>query len=327
MTTDPAKTHVVKELKHDSPIIGCRFDPTGKYVFFGSQDFRVWRWDWSGEAKLEFNHNAWVRGIAFHPGGETVLTGGYDGRLLWWPTTAEKVEPVRAVDAHKGWVRAVTVSPSGDLVATAGNDNRVRLWNFQDGSLVRELVGHEAHVYNAVFHPDGANLVSGDLKAKLLHWDIATGERKRQFVAEALNKYDPTFMADIGGYRGLAFNRDGTRLGGSGITNVTNAFAGVGNPAVVEFDWASGELKVQHESKAKVQGAAWGLALHPDGYTIGLSGGAGGGFLYFWKPDEKEEFHQFKLPNMARDMALSADGLYVATGHYDNQVRIVKLAE
>ena len=42
-TIDVTKTHVAKELKHDSPIISCRFDPTGKYVFFGAQDFKVCR--------------------------------------------------------------------------------------------------------------------------------------------------------------------------------------------------------------------------------------------------------------------------------------------
>ncbi|MBI2480491.1 MAG: hypothetical protein HYV60_18245 [Planctomycetia bacterium] len=160
-TIDVTKTHVAKELKHESPIISCRFDPTGKYVFFGAQDFKVWRWEWSGEAKVEFNHNAWVRGIAFHPNGETVLTAGYDGRLVWWPVAADKPEPIREVAAHDGWARAVAVSPDGSLVATAGNDHTVKLWNFADGSLVKEFVGHDCHVYNVLFHPDGKSLVSG----------------------------------------------------------------------------------------------------------------------------------------------------------------------
>ncbi|MEO8497609.1 MAG: hypothetical protein ABI614_21285 [Planctomycetota bacterium] len=326
-TIDVTKTHIAKELKHGSPIISCRFDPTGKYVFFGAQDFKVWRWEWSGEAKAELNHNAWVRGIAFHPNGETVLTAGYDGRLVWWPVAAEKPEPLREVAAHDGWARTVAVSPDGSLVATAGNDRKVKLWNFADGSLVKEFVGHDCHVYNVLFHPDGKCLVSGDLKANLIHWNIETGEQVRKMTAESLCKYDPTFLADIGGFRGLAFDAAGTRLAGSGITNVTNAFAGIGNPAIVVFDWESGELKLQHESKAKLQGVGWGVAFHPDGFVIGISGGGGGGFLLFWKPDSKEEFHQLKFPNNARDLDLASDGLHVVTGHFDTHVRISTLAE
>lgn len=324
---DVTKTHVSKELKHDSPIISCRFDPTGKYVFFGAQDYKVWRWEWSGDAKVEFNHNAWVRGIAFHPNGEAVLTAGYDGRLVWWPVAAEKPEPIREVAAHDGWTRAVAVSPDGSLVATGGNDHKVKLWSFADGSLVKEFAGHESHVYNVLFHPDGKNLVSGDLKANLIHWNIESGEQSRKMTAEALCKYDPTFLADIGGLRGLAFDAAGTRLAGSGITNVTNAFAGVGNPAIVVYDWESAELKIQHESKAKLQGVGWGVAMHPENFVIGISGGGGGGFLLFWKPDGKEEFHQMKFPNNARDLDLASDGLHVVTGHYDKHIRVSMLAE
>ena len=324
---DVTKTHVAKELKHDSPIISCRFDPTGNYIFFGAQDFKVWRWEWSGDAKVVFNHSAWVRGIAFHPNAETVLTAGYDGRLVWWPATSDTPEPTREVTAHDGWARAVDVSPDGSLVATAGNDHKVKLWDFADGSLVKEFVGHDCHVYNVLFHPDGKSLVSGDLKANLIHWNIDTGEQVRKMTAEALYKYDTTFLADIGGFRGLAFDAAGTRLAGSGITNVTNAFAGIGRAAVVVYDWESGELQQQHESKAKPNGVGWGVALHPENVIIGISGGGGGGFLLFWKPDSKEEFHQLNLKNNARDLDLASDGLHVVTGHFDRHVRVLRLAE
>ena len=54
-------------------------------------------------------------------------------------------------------------------------------------------------------------------------------------------------MADHGGARGMAFAADGSKLACSGITNVSNAFAGVGNPAVVLIDWKSGKSTPQDE--------------------------------------------------------------------------------
>ena len=80
-----------------------------------------------------------------------MITGGFDGRLIWWPTEGEKLEPIRTIEAHDGWVRAVVVSPDGSLVASVGNDLKVKLWNVADGKLVREMTGHESHIYNAVF--------------------------------------------------------------------------------------------------------------------------------------------------------------------------------
>ena len=42
---DPTKTRQVQELKHGSPLIGCRFDPTGRFVFAGAQDSTIQRWE------------------------------------------------------------------------------------------------------------------------------------------------------------------------------------------------------------------------------------------------------------------------------------------
>lgn len=324
---DPTKTHVAKSLAHDSPLISCRFDPSGRFVFAGAEDSRVWRWEIESGMKTEFaGHKSWTRGITFHPNGETMITGGYEGALIWWPVAAEKPAPIRTIAAHEGWVRAVAVSPNGELVASAGNDNLVKLWRMNDGGLVRQFAGHERHVYNLAFHPDGKQLASSDLMGNFFHWEIGTGNKPRAIASEAMHKYDPTFCADIGGSRAMSFSRDGKLLACGGITNVSNAFAGIGNPIVVVFDWEAGKEKIQLLSKAKLRGSSWGLAFHPQSFLIGASGGGGGGHLLFWKFDEQNEFHTFKLPNTARDLDLHPDGLQIATAHHDKQVRICKMA-
>jgi WD40 repeat protein len=323
---EPTKTHVTLQLKHTSPFISCRFDPSGSFVFAGAQDSRVWRWDLQSQQKVEYTgHESWVRAIGFSAQRSTVITGGYDGRIVWSDLRSEKPKPQRTITAHDGWIRALDVSPDEQLLATVGNDLVVRIWQAESGELVRELNGHESHIYNVRFHPDGQHLVTADLKGKLIDWDLGTGKQARQLEAPSLYKYDKTFRADIGGARGLAFSPDGSRLACSGITNVSNAFAGVGNPLVVVLDWESGKEQIQQASKAKLRGAMWGVALHPDGTTIAVSGGGGGGFLLFWKPDGKEEFHQLKLPNTARDFDLAPDHLRVATAHYDSHVRIYRM--
>ena len=324
---DVAKTHVAKTHKHGSPLIACRFDPTGRYVFFAAQDYRVWRLELASDKKAELKgHESWVRGMAFDKDGQTLLTGGFDGRLIWWPAQQEKPVPQRQIVAHKGWVRAVAVSPDNQLVATVGNDLMVKLWRIGDGQLVREMSGHERHVYHVAFHPSGKHLVTGDLLGNLFHWEVETGKLVRKLAVAALHKYDKGFKADIGGFRDLRFSADGKWLACAGITNVTNAFAGVGNPLVELWDWSAGKQKIQFVSKAKLRGVAWGVANHRDGFTVGAAGGGGGGHLLFWKPDKSEEFHHAKLPDTARDLDLSPDGLTLATAHYDGRLRISKMA-
>jgi len=323
---DPTKTHVVATWKYERPLTSCRFDPLGRYVFAGTEDYSVERFRLSdGEVTPLVGHESWCRAIAFTPDGKTTLTGGYDGRLLWWQTDAAKPMPLRAVAAHDGWIRAVAVSHDGKIVATCGNDHLVKLWDVATGKPLRTLSGHESHVYNVAFHPDGKSLASCDLKANFKHWNLADGKELRTFRVEALHKYDESFRADIGGARSMAFSTDGKLLAAGGTTNCTNAFGGVLECAMAAVDWEAGKLKTLHVTKEKNRGTIWGLAWHADGYWIGMSGGRNA-LIVFWKPDVAQEFATFAMPEVGRGFDLAPDGITAAVAMAENQVRICRLA-
>jgi prepilin-type processing-associated H-X9-DG protein len=107
----------------------------------------------------------------------------------------------------------------------------------------------------------------------------------------------------------------------AGITNVSNAFAGVGNPLVVLFDWKTGKPKQLLRPKVNFQGTAWGTIVHPSGFIAGVGGG-NGGVLWFWKPDNAQDFFSLKLPNNARDLDLHPDGRRLAVAFADGSVRL-----
>lgn len=326
---DPTKTHVALEHKHGRPLTACRWDPLGRFVFLGAEDNFVHRFDVASKSIASLAaHDSWVRAIGCSPNGEFLYSGGYDGRLVWWPAADEKAQPIRVVEGHQGWIRALAVSPDGRLIATCGNDNLVKLWNAADGQLVQTLAGHATHVYNVAFHPSGQSLISCDLKGNVKEWDTSGGAVKRDLApAAALYRYDTTFRADIGGARSIAFRTDGEQLAVGGITNVTNAFAGIGEVAVVLIDLADGKVVRLLEAKDKIRGCAWGVAHHPDDFWIGLAGGGGGGWLYFWKGDAPQEFFRLKLANDGRDGDLSPDKTRVAVAHADGNLRLYALHE
>ncbi|MCA9103281.1 MAG: hypothetical protein KDA63_19135, partial [Planctomycetales bacterium] len=286
------------------------------------------------EAAVMAAHESWVRGIGCSPDGRRVFTGGCDERLVAWgnapadqsaeaPTVAWTVEP-----AHVGWIRGVTVSPDGATVASCGNDQLVKLWRADTGEAVAELSGHESHVYNLIFHPDGSRLFSGDLKGVVIEWDAANGKELRRLDASTIYKYDAGFRADIGGLRAIAINPGGDRLACAGVTNVTNAFAGVGNAAISLLDLSAEGKQVQLlKPKGNPNGVMWGAACHPDGFVIGAAGGGAGGYLYFFREDAAEPFHELKLPNTVRAMALHPDGLRIFVAHHDNKVRVYSMTE
>lgn len=326
MMIDPAQIHQVVDYKHSRPLTACKWDPLARYVFFGAEDNFVHRFDINSKVVTPLaRHDSWVRALGCSPSGEFLYSGGYDGRLIWWPAAAEKPEPARVIDAHQGWLRSLAVSPGGDKIATCGNDNLIKLWNAADGAPLAQLAGHASHVYNVAFRPDGLSLVSCDLKGVVKEWDLATNAFKRDLAAAALWKYDTTFRADLGGARSIAFRGDGNQLALGGITNVSNAFAGIGHPAAVLLEWADGKVAFQLEAKDKANGVAWGLAHHPAGFWIMLTGGGGGGFAYFFKGDAANEYHLFKLPANGRDLSLSPDATRIAVATADNQLRVYAL--
>ncbi len=322
---DPSKTHVVATWKYERPLTACRFDPLGRYVFAGTEDYTVQRFDLKdGKPTPLLGHESWCRAIGFSPDGKATFTGGYDGRLLWWQTDADSPTPLRAITAHNGWIRALAVSPDGQQIATCGNDHLVKVWNAADGSVIHTLTGHESHVYNVAFHPDNQSLVSCDHRAIFRHWNLSDGKEVRTFSAPTLYKYDDKFRAHLGGARSLAFSGDGKLLVAGGTTNVTNALGGILECAAASFDWESGKQKLLHVTKEKNRGTIWGLAWHPEGYWIGMSGGRNA-LLVFWKPDQAEEFAKFAMPEIGRDFALHPDGLQAAVAMAESQVRICRL--
>ena len=42
---NPPGTRLLQQYTHTSPMMGCRFDPSGRFVFGGAQDNTISRWD------------------------------------------------------------------------------------------------------------------------------------------------------------------------------------------------------------------------------------------------------------------------------------------
>lgn len=325
---DVKATHVTHDWKHSAPLIGCRFDPSGRFVFTSAMDQNVQRWNVKdGKAATLSAHDSWLRGIGFSTDGQKTYTAGYDGKLCFWETQAESPTPTHEIDAHHGWIRWLAVHPAGRIVATAGNDLQIKLWDANSGELVRQLDGHQKHIYSLMFHPKGKLLLSGDLAGQINVWDLDSGAKVRTLEATALHIYHRGQQVDYGGVRCMALSPDGQQLACGGLHKGTNPFAGVQEPLVVILDWESGKVLRTHEATQIDRGIIWRLCYLADGTLMGASGGGTGGFLLFWNESDKNEIHKFKLPNTVLDMDYYGSSMHVATAHHDGHLRLSRLGK
>ena len=323
-------SHNVRTWKHTSPLLGCCFDPSGRYLFASSFDFTIQRWDLEQDQHTAFTgHESWLRGLGFSSDGQTLYSAGYEGKLCFWDATAESTEeplrPQKQIEAHEGWIRWLAVHPDGKWIATAGNDLKVKLWSSESGELVQTFEGHQKHIYSLLFHPEGKILLSGDLGGVVNQWDLESGSLMRSFDAKLLHTYHGGQQVDYGGVRCMALSTDGKLLACGGLHKATNPFAGVQEPLVVVFDWQSGEQVRTHEATEIPRGIVWRLFFAPDGTLISGIGGQEA-HLAFWR-EEKTDFHKLTLPDALLDLDRHPNGIDLASVHHSGEIRISRMAE
>jgi WD40 repeat protein len=147
---------------------------------------------------LRGNHEFIMR-IAFSPDGSLLASGDDGGNIMLW--NVESGESVYALRAN-GAIGSLAFSPDGTILASGnveGNTD-IELWGMQNGQKTHTIKGHTGNVYNLVFTPDGAQLISASGDRTIKFWDVASGQELRTLMGHSNFVY------------GLAMSPDGTIL-------------------------------------------------------------------------------------------------------------------
>jgi WD40 repeat protein len=119
--------------------------------------------------------------LAFAPDGKTLAWGNQNGVTLLNP--AEKDSKKRRLLKASGWVPSLSFSPDGLLLACGMQGGHIRLVDAtkaepQEGTALR---GDECAWIYVVFAPDGKTLLSSGWDGKLILWNPATGQKRREW--------------------------------------------------------------------------------------------------------------------------------------------------
>jgi len=208
-----------------------RFDPTGTILATGSHDGQLRTFDIEKNVLLKQTPAfvaptpSAIYSIAWSGDGKRIAVGGFlPGAKLIDPVAGTVLREFKAFDektfpkGHRDQILTVALSKDGKLLATGSSDRTIRLWNADDGSVIREFANadikktiptdpqpaHPGWVNCAIFSADEKYLIAAGSAPKnrgyLSVWSVADG---RRMYATELNTA-PIFS--------IAASPDGTKL-------------------------------------------------------------------------------------------------------------------
>lgn len=123
-----------------------------------------------------------VTALAFSPDGSLLATGGGEpsrnGELMFWNVTEKKLAK-KIEEAHSDTLTDIEFSRDGQFIVTCASDKFVKMFNVEDGSLVRSYEGHTDHVLGVSFKADQSSLASAGADKAIKIWNAETGEQSR----------------------------------------------------------------------------------------------------------------------------------------------------
>ncbi|KIJ13699.1 hypothetical protein PAXINDRAFT_48180, partial [Paxillus involutus ATCC 200175] len=169
---------------HERAVNGIAYLPggLGRRLVTCSDDNTARVWDaethqpiaeWGG-------HEAAICCIAMSPDDQLVASGDIEGRIVIREMKEGQMK--HAIDTSPGSVNSVCFSPDGTKLASAHDDESVRVFDVENGGLVREPIeGHTFYVYSVVWSLDGARIFAASWDTTLRCWDSDTGEGIGEF--------------------------------------------------------------------------------------------------------------------------------------------------
>jgi WD40 repeat protein len=169
---------LVREFKGHTARVHCAvFAGDNNRVITTSEDgtAAVWRLNADKAIRIiKITDKGWVYGAAFHPRQNRVALCARGGHVALYD--AASGNSIHVFRGHSRSVATVHFNRAGDRIVTASDsDNTARVWNANNGSLVRTFSGRVFE--SAAFHPNGKYIVTGNGSGVAIIWNIADGKQ------------------------------------------------------------------------------------------------------------------------------------------------------
>ncbi|GIK66182.1 MAG: hypothetical protein BroJett018_39760 [Chloroflexota bacterium] len=333
---DLATGNARQTLEFDAPVSGLTYGQ--HYVFVGfATDAGILLDPRTFQLVREFSGSGQFLGVFAEDEAYLFAAGIESNTVTLWDTkTGAKI---RDYVSHLAGIQALDVSADGRYLVTGAACNNhqgcvLRLHDVQSGELVYEFSGHTGALLNAVFSPDGTEIVSTSEDGTLRRWALQNNAPSENGLLDLLT--------DEGMVLGLAYSPDGTyfvstsvqmsiplesdvstittvvenmRLDRSTVT-IWDAASTKPNLSISIQDGAIGVIAISPDSRWIALQKLGPNLLTPDVIGLSLLDRQTGQVAYNWSfANENSVYVQF-----------TADGRYVMLYQNKNSFRILDLA-
>ena len=302
----------------DTFIHSIAFSPDGKLLAAGDGPDTISIWDTAtGKYKYELKgHTNDVKNMAFSPDGSVLASISGDSNVFLWNT--QTWQQIGTLTGDMTGIERIAYSQDGERLAAGCSDGRIHLWDANTGKLHKMLTAHQSRISAVIFVKDSQTLVSCSEQGTLRKWDVNTGEN----TLSVENDYD-TFSK-------FTLSRDEKKL--AGLSEFSTPYL---------FDITlptSPKLVKRIHTRLAVD-----LAFSPDGETIATVETDQTAYLWDMNIDTPKHLNgllteidttlwgmKIDRPKLSFKghtaqiacIAFSPDGKTIATGGFDNTLRL-----
>jgi WD40 repeat protein/tRNA A-37 threonylcarbamoyl transferase component Bud32 len=210
--------------------------------------------------------------VEFDKEGENILTSNWDQALVW---DAETLEIKTFIPhPHKYGSRRAAFSPDGRYIVTGGVFGDLKIWNKNNGSLIRTLHGHTGAIWGVSYSPDGTQIASCGDDGTIRIWSAYIDYEK--LIIELAHPNNSI--------NAVSFNHDGTMVASGATDNSIRIWSTKEWKKLYELSGHSGRitsLKFSPDDKKLISGSEdmsiriWDMNTVPPTASIVLTGHSG----------------------------------------------------
>ena len=230
------------------------------------------------------------------------IANGRHGLILF---DAKSGKPTASCKGPGGEPWSSAFSPDGKLFSAGFEDGTASIWDAATGSLLATCRGHANKVLGVSFSPDGTRLLSTSSDGTVRQWAVPTGRM-----------VEPPYDRHSGDVIAAVYSPDGRRVASAGYDHTVRVWQATGRQDVAVLHGHTGPVAV--------------VAFAPDGHRLAsvshrtrLVPAVADDTIRVWEVDPRATLPVLRgHGSYVYPVAYSPDGRWIASGDWDNRLRL-----